>query len=57
MNKKPTIKQLQQMQKKMRKMGAFSKYCSECGQTFGCDDINKFLEMMKNHNCKEETKK
>lgn len=36
----------------MRKKGAFTKYCSDCGETFGSDDVEEFMEMVKNHKCK-----
>ena len=36
----------------MRKKGAFTKYCSTCGETFGSDDIEEFMKMLKNHKCK-----
>ena len=53
MKTEPTIKQLDEMKKKMRKVAAFTKYCADCGETFGSDDINKFLTMLQEHKCKK----
>lgn len=35
----------------MRKKGAFSKYCSNCHEIFGSDDIDEFLKKMEGHKC------
>ena len=40
------------IQEELRKIGRFSKYCSDCGEKFGSDDMDTFLEMMDNHNKK-----
>jgi hypothetical protein len=42
---------LEEMRKEMRKHGAFTKYCSICGEIFGSDDINEFLKMVEDHKC------
>jgi len=35
---------IEELRKKMREKGRFSKYCSECGEVFGSDDIDEFLK-------------
>ena len=42
---------IKELQTEMRKKGAFSKYCSNCHETFGSDDIDKFLTMVGKHKC------
>lgn len=32
--------------------GKFEKYCGTCGETFGSDDFDEFLKMLKEHKCK-----
>ncbi len=34
----------------------FSKYCSNCGEIFGSDNIEEFLEMVEKHICKGKEK-
>ena len=50
--KQPSIEDLKKVQEKLREKGRFSKYCSDCGEMFGSDDMDTFLEMMGNHKCK-----
>ena len=38
----------------MRKKGAFTKYCSNCGETFGSDDIEEFMKMVEEHKCQKK---
>ncbi len=52
--RKEIRKLLEEKRQNMRKMGAFSKYCSNCGQTFGSDDINVFLKMVEEHKCRSK---
>jgi len=35
----------------MSEQFAFRKYCSQCRETFGSNDIDEFLEMMSEHKC------
>jgi len=50
------LKELNAIRKNMRKVGAFSKYCAECGQTFGSDDLKEFLTMLEEHKCGNQPK-
>lgn len=43
---------LRMIQEKLREKGRFSKYCKDCGEIFGSDDIQAFLEMVEEHKCK-----
>lgn len=43
--------------KEMRTVGAFTKYCANCGETFGCDDLDEFLKMVEDHKCRVESGK
>lgn len=38
-------------QKEMRQVAAFTKYCADCGETFGSDDIEEFMKMLPKHEC------
>jgi len=41
--------ELGEVRKELRKEGAFSQYCADCGEMMGSDDINKFMEIMEKH--------
>jgi len=56
MKKKIMDDKLKNMQKEMRKVGRFTKYCSDCNKIFGSDDIEIFLRMVAEHDCKNKSK-
>lgn len=46
-------KEKEKMRIRMRKKGAFSKYCSSCGEIIASDDMKEFISKMGSHNCKK----